>query len=138
MLAALRAGRFELVVSMPLLAEISDVLARPRVMRRHGITAEGVDLFVEALREIGSEVPISGDVHVCRDPDDDAVIETALIGKVDVLVTRDDDLKGAPEVAAALAEAGIAVLSVQQFLDRLDDEQRGETTGESRAAPAPA
>lgn len=123
---------------MPLLAEISDVLARPRVMRRHGITAEGVDLFVEALREIGSEVPISGDVHVCRDPDDDAVIETALIGKVDVLVTRDDDLKGAPEVAAALAEAGIAVLSVQQFLDRLDDEQRGETTGESRAAPAPA
>jgi hypothetical protein len=33
-----------------------------------------------------------------------------------VLVSRDDDLKRAPEVTAFLAEHGIRVLSVQQFL----------------------
>jgi putative PIN family toxin of toxin-antitoxin system len=130
-LAALRAGRFDLVVSTPLLVELADVLARPRLMRRHGIMPDGISHFIEALREIGIEVSISGDVHVCRDPDDDAVIETALVGRADVLVTRDDDLKRAPEVAAVLAEAGIEVLSVQRFLDHLDEAQKSSQSGDA-------
>lgn len=129
-LAVLRAGHFELVVSAPLLLELADVLTRPRLMRRHGITPNGIDLFIEALRDIGSDVPITGDVHLCRDPDDDAVIETAQVGKADVLVTRDDDLKHAPEVAAALGDAGIMVLTVQRFLDQLDEVGMSSQSGD--------
>ena len=64
---------------------------------------------------------VSGSVHLCRDPRDDMFIETAVAGRADVLVSRDDDLKRAPEVATILAEHGIRVLSVQQFLDLLDE-----------------
>ena len=57
-----------------------------------------------------------GQLRLCRDPDDDVVIETAVVVGADVVVTRDDDLKGAPEVVAFLGEFGIPVRSVRQFL----------------------
>lgn len=50
------------------------------------------------------------------------VIETAVNGHADLLVSRDDDLKRAPEVAATLAQHGIRVVSVQRFLDALAEE----------------
>ena len=50
------------------------------------------------------------------------VIETAINGDADVLVSRDDDLKRAPEVAAVLAEHGVRVLTVQRSLNALDEE----------------
>jgi len=59
-------------------------------------------------------------VQLCRDPDDDVVIETALRGQADMLVTRDDDLKRVPELANILTAAGIAVVTVQRFLDALN------------------
>ncbi len=65
-------------------------------------------------------MPVVGDVHVCRDPKDDMVIETAVSGQADVIVTRDDDLKNAVEVLDYLRPAGVTVLSVQRFLDMLD------------------
>jgi predicted nucleic acid-binding protein len=48
------------------------------------------------------------------------VIETAINGRADMLVSRDDDLKRSPQVTATLAERGSRVLSVQRFLDALD------------------
>lgn len=57
-----------------------------------------------------------GNLRLCRDPDDDIVIETAVIGRADVVVTRDDDLKGAAEVIAFLGELGIPVRTVRHFL----------------------
>lgn len=55
------------------------------------------------------------------------VIETAINGGADVLVSRDDDLKGAPEVATPLAEHGVRVLTVQRFLDALGEEAAAST-----------
>ena len=120
-LAAFLAGRFELVVSEPLLLEMTAVLLRPRIVRRHGLGRDDVESFVALLRAGAHVVTTTGAVRLCRDPDDDAVIETALRGRADALVTRDDDLKGAQEVAVALAAAGIPVLTVRQFLDTLTE-----------------
>ena len=122
---ALRQGRFSLVSSDPLLAEVATVLARPRFARRYGITPADVAALVALLRERAEVVPVSGSLHLCRDPDDDTVIETALNGHADALVTRDDDLKGASEIAAALAERGVAVLTVRRFLADLREESPG-------------
>jgi predicted nucleic acid-binding protein len=55
---------------------------------------------------------------MCRDADDDAVIETALVGQADALVTRDDDLKS-PELTIALEAHSLAVLTVRHLLVRL-------------------
>lgn len=47
------------------------------------------------------------------------VLETAILGKAEYLVTRDDDLKRDLELVQKMAEWGIQVVSVQQFLKRL-------------------
>lgn len=109
-------GEFEVVTSEPLLAELRRVLNRPRLVRRYQITASDADELVALIRMRAEIVVPPGILRLCRDPDDDAVIETAVVGRADLVVTRDDDLKGAPEVIAFLEEFDIPVLTVRQFL----------------------
>ncbi len=119
---ALQRQQFTLVTSEPLLAEVALVLARPRFAHRYGVTPADIADLVALLRERAEVVPVTGAVHLCRDPDDDVVIETALNGRADAVVSRDDDLKAASDVAAILSERGIAVLTVRRFLAALENE----------------
>ena len=116
MLEAYVHGRFELVTSEPLLAEVRQVLNRPRFARRYQIDPSDVEEFIALLRMRSEIVVPPGSLRLCRDPDDDIVIETALVGRADVVVTRDDDLKGSPEVVSFLAELGVPVRTVRRFL----------------------
>ena len=50
---------------------------------------------------------------VCRDPDDDWVLGTAVAGKADVIVTGDEDL------LTLRRHQGIAILKPRGFLERL-------------------
>lgn len=111
------------MTSEPLLTEVALVLARPRFAHRYRVTPADIADLVALLRERAEIVPVSGAVQLCRDPDDDVVIETALNGRADALVRRDDDLKAASEVAAILGEQGIAVLTVRRFLAALENEE---------------
>ena len=55
----------------------------------------------------------------------------AVGGEAKYIVTRDDDLKGDPEVVKAMAEHGIEILTVQRFLDLLDaPDQQEESSSE--------
>lgn len=117
MLTALRELRFQLVTSEPLLQELAGVLARPRFARGLNVTAPKVEALLATLREQAELMTVSGTVHLCRDPDDDLIIETALNGRADALVTRDDDLKGEVELVSVLAGHGVAVLTVRRFLE---------------------
>lgn len=51
---------------------------------------------------------------VCRDPDDDWVLATAVAGRADVMITGDQDLLVLGQ------HAGIAILSPRRFLELLD------------------
>lgn len=58
------------------------------------------------------------DSRVCRDPDDDWVLPTAVSGQVEIIVTGDNDL------LTVEAFRGIAILSPRRFtksLQRLDE-----------------
>jgi predicted nucleic acid-binding protein len=68
--------------------------------------------------ESGELVHLAGTVHVCRDPDDNAVLETAEAGGADCVVSEDKDVRAA-EVAEYLAARGIRVLTIRQFLEEL-------------------
>ena len=76
---ALEMGLFVLILSEPLIAEIDEVLSRPRFKSRYGIVREDIEMLIHLLRERGEMVPVTGSIQMCRDPDDDMVIETALI-----------------------------------------------------------
>lgn len=51
---------------------------------------------------------------VCRDPDDDMVLATAVAADADLIVTGDDDL------LVLRTYKGIAIVSARQLLERLD------------------
>jgi putative PIN family toxin of toxin-antitoxin system len=118
-LAAFREGRFTLVASDALLDELAEVLRRPKFTRR-GIPPQSFAEVLALLQSGANRVSVEGALRVCRDPTDDVLIETAIAGKADVLVSGDRDLTDMVEVAQYLARAGTRVLTVTQFLRELD------------------
>ncbi len=91
---AVRDGRLELVISPEILAEVRDVLTRPKTLRKFpALTVEAVDLFlsdVEGHSIMLSEVPHT--VTLERDPKDEPYINLALASGARYLASRDKDL----------------------------------------------
>lgn len=88
-----RRGRFDLVTSAPLLAELQAVLLRPHILKLIHATASEVAAFVAQVRAdaifVVPEVEITA---VDRDPADNRVLEAAVTGRADFIVTGDQDL----------------------------------------------
>jgi uncharacterized protein len=124
---ALADGRFDLIISQPIIRDVVDVLARPRVARRYRVPAERIQDIVTLMRERGELVSLTGNLRICRDPDDDLVLETALTGRAQALVSRDADVTRDPVLIAALRERGVAILTVQHFLTALEAEASERT-----------
>jgi uncharacterized protein len=56
--------------------------------------------------------PLALDKTVCRDPDDDWVLATALAGEAEAIVTGDDDLR------SLRTFQGVAILTPREFIAR--------------------
>ena len=86
-----RAGRFELVLSDHLLAELERTLVKPYFAER--LTPEQVARLIRLFRRHARLTPLSITVTgVATHPEDDAVIATALSGGAAYLVTGDGPL----------------------------------------------
>jgi len=114
---AWEARRFSVVCSPSLLEEYERVLAYPDIANL---------IYPELLRTFRShlihdiEVVEAPEVlQICRDPDDDKVIATALYGVVDYLVTEDEDLRETA-VVRALNDAGVTIVSMGDLIKLLD------------------
>lgn len=68
--------------------------------------------FLSRVRAVSQWVWIAGTVMGCRDPDDDKLLETALMGDADVLVSGDRDLL---EMDGSFA---FPILAPARFLER--------------------
>jgi len=119
-LQALRSGLFVLVISEPLLSELAAVLSRPRILQKYPGVGPNVDTLLQLLRTYSDDMVITGAIRLCRDLHDNMLIETALLGHANSIVSRDDDLKGDSDLVKILASHGVDVLTVQHFLDTLD------------------
>lgn len=119
-LEAFKAGQFELILSEPLLEEILDVLSRPRLLKKYRLEPHDIAELVLLLQAKAINVEPSGMFRLCRDPRDDIVLETALLGEADYAVSRDDDLKRDVELMQKMQERGVRVVSVSQFLSVLE------------------
>lgn len=112
-------GAFLIVSALPLLDELHDVLLRPRVMKIRQATAAEVETFVTSIGAVVQLVPVSGDLKLCRDPDDDIVLETAIRGNATCVVSRDEDVTRDLDLVSHLRERGIEAMTVQRFIDYL-------------------
>ena len=80
---------------------------------KFALAAGGLPLLDLYRRHATWVEPQPLDKPVCRDPDDDWVLATAIAGQADAVVTGDDDL-------LALGDyQGVAILNPRQLLERL-------------------
>lgn len=93
-LQLVREGKVELCVSPAILAEISDVLARPKLRKKlPSLTTERVAAFLD---DVASEALLISDVparfRYDRDPKDEPYVNLALVAGARYLTSRDRDL----------------------------------------------
>jgi putative PIN family toxin of toxin-antitoxin system len=79
-----------LIVSRELLEELETRLARPKFKKY--VDDSKRRTFVTDLALAAFQVELSGMVRICRDPDDDKLLEAAVVGRADCIVTGDQDL----------------------------------------------
>lgn len=108
-------GKLTPVCSPPLFLEYEDVLLRPEQRLVHGLSEEQIEKFLAALA--GWIEPV--EVHFrwrpqTTDPGDEMVLEAALNGKADALVTHNMH-----DFAAAGIRFGLAVMTPRELLERL-------------------
>jgi uncharacterized protein len=119
-LTAWQDDEFSAITSLPQLGEIADVLSRPRLVQRFRYNSRDAEVFVRLIAARTTIVQISGKLQICRDPDDDEILEAAIVGKSQYLVTRDDDLKRDLDLIKMARRHRVRVVSIRQFLRRLE------------------
>jgi putative PIN family toxin of toxin-antitoxin system len=112
-------GAIDIVIALPILEEIGDVLRRPRIKKKYQIREEEIVQHLRLIAAGAAVVPVTGTLKLCRDPDDDVVLEAAIAGGAKYLVTRDDDLKRDLNLIRRMKEHGVRVMSVSRFLATL-------------------
>jgi len=108
-------GRFQLLASVPLMLEWEAVLKRPGILGAAKGSVEDMEVILDQLAD--ACVPI--DLHFLwrpqsKDPDDDMVLETAINGRADTIVTFN-----VRHLASAATYFGLVVERPAELLRRL-------------------
>jgi putative PIN family toxin of toxin-antitoxin system len=101
---------FQLVTSPILLAELEEVLRLPRIAQRHGRSANEVAAFIARLFHTAIVVQPEERLSIVRDDDDNRVLEAALAGEADYVVSGDADLLSLEEYQ------GVQIVTPARFL----------------------
>ncbi len=92
--------------SAGLVAELAEKLAG-----KLGLPPERTPIFLVYRRRARLVSPLPLPARVCRDPDDDLVLATALAAQADVIITGDKDL------LTLKTHGGVRIRSPRQFMD---------------------
>ncbi|PWQ97761.1 putative toxin-antitoxin system toxin component, PIN family [Leucothrix pacifica] len=119
LLSLMEQGKLDCLLSVPLLLEYEAVLKREENRQATQLSMESIDIVLDMLCALGTETPI---FYLWRpklsDPQDDMVLELAVNGQADAIVTFNvKDFGDAP------GEFGIELLTPGQFLHSLRQEQ---------------
>ena len=110
-----RNKRIEIAVSPKLIEELSDVLPRQRLRRKHNLTDTEIAGFVQLLLQYA--VIVEGEVEVKvveDDPDDNMILACALEAGANYIVSGDRHLLNIGEYQ------GIAIIRSSEFLSVLE------------------
>lgn len=115
LIQAWREQRFRLVTSEELLAELFEVLARPKFSRY--FTREDVRELGDLIYEQAEIIEPDVHINLCRDPKDNIFLDVAITGSVPYIVTEDNDLKDDSELKIRMRqEYDIQIVSLSEFL----------------------
>jgi putative PIN family toxin of toxin-antitoxin system len=106
-----RKKKYELTISPLILAEIIKTLEKPKI-KRYIKDQEPKDILAY-LQEFAEFVSPEEKVSACRDRKDNIILECALAGKVDFIITGDNDL------LILKTFHNIEIITPKLFLDKL-------------------
>lgn len=89
LLLAGREKRIELFTSVVMLAELTDILARPKFGKKIAASLLTLDQLVDGYAALSQVVRPTPTPRIVADPDDDVVIGTAIAARADLIVTGD-------------------------------------------------
>ena len=116
LLTAALERRYDVLASVPLMLQYESVLTRPEHLVAAGISAMDVQVLLDAIALVTTPVRIS---YLWRpmlsDPGDDLVLETAVNGHADVVVTFNRR-----HFAPAAASFGIEIVAPAEAVRRLE------------------
>jgi uncharacterized protein len=111
----LRDGSFELVLSEPIIAEVLEALAYPKVLKAARSKID-VALWFEDLvvlsKLLGDDFEVP---RLSTDPDDDEYIACAVAGRATFIVTGD------PDLLTVRQHEGLRIVTTRSFLDVIVD-----------------
>jgi putative PIN family toxin of toxin-antitoxin system len=113
---ALEAGRCEGVTSAALLHELGIVMRRAHVLRRLGWAAADADAFVAEHSALVTQVSPDLVLDVASDQPDNRVLEAAITGDADFIVTGDRAL------LALTSVRGVDIVTPAEFLRILEEQ----------------
>lgn len=104
-------GKDTLFVSNDILREVYGVMIRPKFKVNH----RHVVHFIDSIEDIAYRVIPTGIVQgVCRDSDDDKILECAILGNVDFIINGDDDLLSLKEFQE------IPIVTAKAYIDNVE------------------
>ncbi len=116
LLAALE-RRYPVLVSVPLMLQYESVLTRPEHLEAAGISAVDVDILLDALAVVVERIRISYLWRpVLPDAGDDLVLETAVNGRADTVITFNRR-----HFEPAAAPFGLEILAPADAVRRLEN-----------------
>ena len=104
-------SRFQLIISEELLIELDVSARKPRLARF--IPTSDLLTLLKLLTKKAKIVKTITPIAICRDPEDNRILECGLAGGADVIVTRDNDLLILSEFQ------GIEIAPPAVFIERL-------------------
>jgi uncharacterized protein len=99
----------QILISTPTLAELEDIFNRPKFDKY--ISKSARTEFLNDLIQIVENVEIIQSIRACRDRKDDKILELAVNGKAEYIITGDRDL------LILNPFQNIAIISIQDFLE---------------------
>jgi len=104
-----RQRQFEILISEAVLEEYVDVFTHAPA-----IASIDAQFLIDEIEAFSRRVEIKGSLKICKDPDDDMFLETAVVGSADFLVTK--NLKHFPHKLYD----GVRIVNVATFLKALE------------------
>ena len=105
---AFKEGQFQLFISPLILTEILTSLNKPRIC--HLVDSDDKKELFLFLENFASFVFPKEKISICRDVEDNIILECAVAGKTDFIVSGDKDLLALP------AFRGISIVTPAEFL----------------------
>jgi len=120
LLNAWREGRYMLVTSPAIIAEVVEVLESPRISKKYLIRHQDVENLVDVLKTDAVLVPGEAGVKgsVPRDPRDEMFLACAIDANTDCIVSGDRHLLDLRTFR------GIPILTVKEFAEELENQSR--------------